>query len=83
MSDENEPITREWLRSVGFVDVDSHIGPGYDDDMQKGGFGVWDFNEQCWFIIGLDGVGYELTTRRQILLLLEVFKEAVNLEGDV
>jgi len=77
-ADDNKPITREWLREIGFVDVESHIGLGYDDDMQKGDFCVWDFNDQCWFITGLDGVGYELKTRRQIRLLLEVFRERTN-----
>lgn len=74
-ADDNKPITRKWLRKIGFVDTKSHIGPEYDNDMQKGVVRVWNFNDQYWLLTKLDSVGCELRTRRQMRLLLEVFKE--------
>lgn len=66
------PIDEEWLLSLGFEYVRSHIGPEYGDDMQLDRLAIWDFNGECWLMTESDW--FEMTTRGQILDLMRVTK---------
>lgn len=44
-ADDEEPITTDWLRSVGFHPVPSDMGLGYSDHMQLGRLNIWEFND--------------------------------------
>ena len=40
----SKPITRKWLKSVGFCPVPSDMGPSYSDHYEKGVMNIWEFN---------------------------------------
>lgn len=46
--DNNLPITREWLASIGFKPVPSDMGPNYADHMERDGINLWLFNDRHW-----------------------------------
>jgi len=64
------PIDEEWLQSLGFEYIPSHMGPEYGYDMQLDQLEIWDFNGQCWLMIDADW--FEMTTRGHILDLMRV-----------
>ena len=62
------PIDEEWLQSLGFAFIRSHIGPEYGDDMQLDRLEIWDYNGECWLMTGAEW--FEMTTRGHILDLM-------------
>jgi hypothetical protein len=70
--DDAEPITKEWLLSVGFSEVPSDMGPNYADHLQIEWLNVWEFNGTGeWLFNPYDRI--EMRTRRQIRLLAELY----------
>ena len=67
------PITEEWLVSIGFEAVESHIGPNYGDDLQLGKMALWEFNDTGeWLLREADSFGFR--TRGEVLDLLAALK---------
>lgn len=72
------PITREWLRSLGFERCKDDLYPnseGNDNERWRfngGCLRLWPFNGKCWLIHGCDG--FDIKTRGQINDLLAALK---------
>lgn len=71
-SRSQEPITEEWLRSLGFKEVPSDMGPNYANHFEIGEptpLNLWRFNDtDDWLISGLDS--FPLRTQADVLNLL-------------
>lgn len=68
-ADDYEPITREWLLSLGFVEVESDLGPTYREHCERNRVNVWEFNDTgAWLWNALDSV--EMRTRKKLRDLL-------------
>jgi hypothetical protein len=73
MTDDNEPITREWLSQVGFKPVESDMGPHYNEhyDFDHRTINIWEFNDTgVWLLNDCDRI--ELKTRRHVRMLAEL-----------
>jgi hypothetical protein len=76
--ERNQPIAREWLRSLGFERCKDDLYPyseGSDNErlLIDGSYlRLWPFDLECWLIQGCDG--FELKTRGQLLDLLKALK---------
>lgn len=71
VSDDNEPITREWLTSQGFEPVESDMGSNYPDHYQKGSLNIWEFNDTGrWLLIQYDTI--EMKTRGKLRMLAKL-----------
>jgi hypothetical protein len=69
--DDAEPITKDWLLSVGFMAVRSDMGANYDDHLQIDWLNVWEFNDTgIWLFNPADRI--EMRTRREIRMLAEL-----------
>ncbi len=72
------PITRNWLRTLGFERFPDEIYPhsqGNDNEritINGSYLRLWPFNGECWLIGGCDG--FELKTQGQLLDLLAALK---------
>lgn len=72
------PITREWLRSLGFERFPDEIYPrsqGSDNErvsINGSYLRLWPFDGECWLIGGCDW--FELKTQGQIVDLLAALK---------
>jgi hypothetical protein len=61
-------ITRETLASLGFVEVESDLGPDYFGHMELGRLNLWEFNDSGkWLVNEADWI--ELTTLSQLRML--------------
>lgn len=71
MSDDNEPITVEWLLSEGFKKVPSDLGPRYADNLQLDRVTVWELNGTGKWVFD-DADWIELKTRKHMRILIEL-----------
>lgn len=63
-ADSDEPISRNWLLSVGFKAVPSDMGSTYHDHYQLNLLNLWQFNGGPWLVNGADWM--EFTTRGSV-----------------
>lgn len=70
-ADDDEPITAEWLESVGFVYHDLGSDSPYEWYQHPSRLILWDFNEEYWICNQLDqgSVRMDFKTRGQVRLL--------------
>jgi hypothetical protein len=62
------PLDETWLRAVGFVAVESDMGPRYHDHYELGKLNLWEFNDTGeWLVNGADWMG--LRTRGALRML--------------
>jgi hypothetical protein len=67
------PLTEEWLLSVGFKAVESHMGPRYSDNLELGRLNVWELNKTGeWLLTAADHIG--VTTRGELRVLAKLLK---------
>ena len=67
-ADDELPVTREWLQSIGSKSVPSFLGDNYDDHEELHGLNFWEFNDDHWLFSEADR--YPIRTRRQFRQLL-------------
>lgn len=66
-----QPITEEWLLSIGFNEVESDRGPSFGNHFQKSRINIWEFNDTGrWLLNGCDKI--EMTFRHELLALLDI-----------
>lgn len=67
--DDDDPITEDWLQSLGFRPVKSPSGPEYGDHWERSGVNVWEYNDTgAWLWEQYDRV--EMRTRGKLRDLL-------------
>lgn len=66
--DAQEPITRDWLASIGFSPIPSDMGPTYDDHMERGDVRLWEYHGECWLWSSCDHV--EMKTKGHLYKML-------------
>ena len=70
-ADSDVAITEDWLRRVGFAEVESDLGPRYSNHFEivvplKGAFNIWTSYDE-WLISGFDSFPFK--TRGDLRLL--------------
>lgn len=69
-SDDDTPITAEWLMLIGYQPIRSPMGEGYDDHYMFERLRLWEFNGTGdWLIEEMDHFG--VRTRRQLRMLMQ------------
>ena len=58
-TDDDDPITPEWLLSVGFKAVPSDMGSTYHDHYQLDLLNLWQFNGGPWLVNGADWMEFK------------------------
>lgn len=66
--DDNEPITEQWLLSLGFEAIKSHLGPGRD--LLREGVLVWEHRNEPGSRIWNNTLHAPMRTRRKLRDLL-------------
>ena len=68
-----EPVTAERLKALGFVEVESDMGPNYDNHLERGRLNLWEFNGTGeWLVNEADWMS--LTSMGQVLDLLAALR---------
>ena len=68
-----EAVTAERLKALGFVEVESDMGPDYDNHLERGRLNLWEFNRTGqWLVNEADWMS--LNSMGQVLDLLAALR---------